>query len=173
MKKILLALAIIGCISVSSANAMEAMKHDSKQGMEDGTKQEMNNSAQAMDHTNMASESQKMGDTFKHMAMVDGIHSEFQVMDLASMNMSDPDGNTHHVMATFNQDDMKITEAVGKVKIISPSGKEQLADLKDFGGGNFAASFKVEEDGKYGIICLFKDSKGKHSVKFWYPHMAI
>jgi hypothetical protein len=110
------------------------------------------------------------GGTFKEMLMVDGIHAEFQVMELASMNMTDPEGNTHHVMATFMKDGEKIDKAVGKVKIISPSGKEQIADLKDFGSGVFAANFTIDEDGKWGVICLFKDADGKHTAKFWYQH---
>lgn len=107
---------------------------------------------------------------FKHAAMADDIHAEFQVMSLESMNMSDPDGKTHHVMATFMKEDAKVEKLVGKVKLIAPSGKEQTASLKDFGGGNFAANFTIDEPGKWGVICLFKDAAGKHTVKFWYPH---
>ena len=102
--------------------------------------------------------------------MVDGIHAEFQIMDLASMNMTDPEGRTHHVMVSFMKDEQKITQAVGKVKLIAPSGKEQLADLKDFGSGVFAVNFTIDEQGKWGVICLFKDTDGKHTVKFWYTH---
>lgn len=107
---------------------------------------------------------------FTHAVMADDIHAEFQVMSLASMNMSDPDGNTHHIMATFMKADAKLENLVGKVKLIAPSGKEQTAALTDFGGGNFAANFIIDEPGKWGVICLFKDVEGKHTVKFWYPH---
>jgi len=110
---------------------------------------------------------------FVHTAMVDGIHAEFKVMDLASMNMTDPEGKTHHVMATFTRDNEKITKAVGKVKLVSPSGKEQIADLKDYGSGIFAANFTIDEPGKWGVICLFKEAGGSHTVKFWYPHMVM
>jgi hypothetical protein len=121
-----------------------------------------------MDHGN-----DKKGGEFVHKTMVDDLHSEFQVMDLASMNMKDPDGKTHHVMATFMRNNEKITMAVGKIKLISPSGKEQLAELKDFGNGIFAANFTIDEPGKWGVICLFKESESKHTVKFWYPHMSM
>lgn len=123
---------------------------------------------QGMDHGN-----NQKGDAFVHAVMVDGIHAELQIMDLASMNMSDEGGKTHHVMATFLKNNEKITKAVGKVKLIAPSGKEQLNDLKDYGNGIYAANFNIDEPGKWGVICLFKDETGKHMVKFWYEHDAM
>ncbi len=142
MKKILMVIALISFTFSMNAAAMQGMDHGSK----------------------------KDGGTFKHMAMVDGIHAEFQVMDLASMNMTDPDGKTHHVMATFAKNSEKIIKVAGKIKLIAPSGKEQIETLKDYGSGVFAANFKIDETGKYGIICLFKNSDGKHTAKFWYEH---
>lgn len=114
--------------------------------------------------------SEKKPDSYMHAEMIDDIHAEFQIMDLASMQMTDPEGKTHHIMATFMKSDAKITSAVGKVKLIAPSGKEQIGDLKDYGGGSFAANFTIDEPGKWGVICLFKDESGQHTVKFWYPH---
>ncbi len=111
--------------------------------------------------------------SFTHTEMVGGVHAEFKVMDLASMNMKDPDGKTHHVMATFTRNGEKISRVVGKIKLVSPEKKEQVADLKNFGGGVFAANFTIDEPGKWGVICLFKDGKGTQTVKFWYPHMAM
>ena len=166
MKKILLAIALTGIMFAGTAQAMEEMDHSKHKDM---ATESTEHSMETMKHGS----SQEMNGNFKHMVMVDGIHAEFQVMNLASMNMTDPAGNTHHVMATFSHGDTKITEAVGKVKIISPSGKEQLADLKNFGGGNYAANFTIDEDGKWGIICLFKDAEGKHTAKFYYPHMTM
>ncbi|MBU1001773.1 MAG: hypothetical protein KKE73_04555 [Proteobacteria bacterium] len=143
MKNTLIALTIAALLTIAgSAFAMEDMTHGSTTD----------------------------GDAYKHAAMVDGIHAEFQVMDLASMNMSDPEGKTHHVMAMFMKDNKMIEKAVGKIKLIAPSGKEQVQTLKDFGGGNFAANFSFDEPGKWGVICLFKDDAGKHIVKFWYDH---
>lgn len=121
----------------------------------------------------MSHGSEKKSDTFMHSDMTDGIHVEFQVMELAKMNMVDPDGKTHHVMASFTKDGEKITKAVGKIKIIAPSGREEIADLKDYGGGAFAANFNIDEKGKWGIICLFKDEEGKHTTKFWYGHQDM
>lgn len=113
------------------------------------------------------------GGTFKHTVMVDGIHAEFQIMSLAAMNMTDPEGKTHHVMLSLMKDDAKIEKAVGKIKLIAPSGKEQVGTMKDFGNGVYAANFNIDEDGKWGVICLFKDKDGKHTVKFWYKHMKM
>lgn len=117
--------------------------------------------------------SENMDGTFKHTAMAGDIHAEFQVMDLASMNIKDPQGNTHHVMASFTRDDEKIMKVAGKVKLVSPSGEEQLAGLKNFGSGVFAANFTIDEPGKWGVICVFKDEQGRQVVKFRYPHMAM
>ncbi len=142
MKKIFMLIALISFSFSMNAAAMQGMDHGSK----------------------------KEGGTFKHMAMVDGIHAEFQVMDLATMNMTDPGGKTHHVMATFSKNSEKITQAVGKIKLIAPSGEEQVETLKDYGNGVFAANFNIDEAGKWGVICLFKDSEGKHTAKFWYEH---
>jgi len=110
-----------------------------------------------------------MGNTFSHEAVVDGIRAEFQVMSLDEMKMNDPEGNTHHVMVKFFDQSTKeqITKVIGKIKVITPSGKEQVASLKDY-SGSYAANFTVEEKGKHGIICLFKINDNKHLIKFWY-----
>lgn len=120
---------------------------------------------EGMQHGNTAK-----GETFVHAAMIDGMHAEFQVMDLAAMNMPDTEGKTHHVMATFMKGGAKVEKAAGKVKLIAPSGKEQTATLKDYGSGVYAANFLIDEPGKWGVICLFKEGDATHTVKFWYPH---
>jgi hypothetical protein len=106
---------------------------------------------------------------FEHKETIEGIRAEFQVMSLASMNMTDPDGNTHHIMVklideTVNQ---PIEKAVGKIKVIGPDGREQVGALKDY-GGIMAANFSFPKKGKYGVICLFKEGDKKRLVKFWY-----
>jgi len=125
---------------------------------------DMSGSETTMEHSDTAG-------TFKHQAVVDGIRAEFQVMSLASMNMKDPQGATHHIMVKLFQDAMnlQIQNAVGKIKVISPSGKEQTVSLKNY-NGIFAANFTFPEKGKYGVICLLKVDKQKHMFKFWYPH---
>ncbi|MBI9083642.1 MAG: hypothetical protein JEZ11_08585 [Desulfobacterales bacterium] len=114
-----------------------------------------------------------MAGHFKHQAMSDHIHSEFQIMSLASMNMTDAGGATHHVMVKLmdGQTQSEIKSAVGKVKVIAPDGKEQEGTLKNY-GGVLAANFTFSQKGKYGIICLFKAEGKQHVVKFWYPHQG-
>jgi hypothetical protein len=109
--------------------------------------------------------------TFEHKIMAEGIHTEFQIMSLASMNMTDTNGATHHIMAKFidPKTNEQVENAVGKVKVISPDGKEQVQTLQNY-GGVFAANFSFPEKGKYGVICLFKVNDRKRVVKFWYPH---
>ena len=109
--------------------------------------------------------------TYGHKDVVDGIRAEFQIMSLESMNMKDPKGATHHIMLRLFHDKMNhpIDKVVGKIKVVAPSGKEQIATLKDY-NGIFAANFAFTEKGKYGVICLFKENGKKHVVKFWYPH---
>ena len=123
----------------------------------------------ASDHKNMNHGA--MGGTFSHEAVVDGVRAEFQVMSLEAMKMKDQEGNTHHVMVKFFDQSTKkqIKNAAGKIKVIAPDGKEQVADLKDY-SGIFAANFTVGDKGKYGIICLFKTGGEKRVVKFWYEN---
>lgn len=152
MKKLIILLTYWTIFLVGNAVAMEQSKME------------------GMDHSQMDHGAVQNGGTFKNAVMVDGIHAEFQIMELAAMNMSDPEGRTHHVMVTFMKDGQPIGEIAGKVKLIAPSGKEQVATLKGFGSGVFAANFAIDEQGKWGVISLFKDMAGKHTVKFWYPH---
>jgi hypothetical protein len=111
------------------------------------------------------------GGTFTYQEIVEGVQAEFQVMTLASMNMNDPQGKTHHIMVKFADlsSQKKIGNAMGKIKIISPTGKEQVERLENY-SGILAANFIFDEKGKYGVICLFKVDGKKRLVKFWYPH---
>ena len=120
--------------------------------------------SEAMDHQTMAG-------AFKHEMTTDGVKAEFQVMSLESMNMKDPNGATHHVMVKFFDADSgaHIKKAVGKIKVIGPSQKEAVVSLKDY-NGIYAANFKIDEPGKYGVICLAKIEGKKPLYKFWYTH---
>lgn len=113
----------------------------------------------------------KTGDTYKHEAVTEGIRAEFEVMSLASMNMKDDSGATHHVMLKLFHDDMnhQIKKAKGKIKIIGPDKKEQISVLKDY-IGIYASNFTFGQSGKYGIICLVKIDDKKRVFKFWYDH---
>ncbi len=145
MKRVFVLLAAITLISTGNVMAMEGMNHGDS--TENGT--------------------------FTHSVMAGDVHAEFKIMDLASMHMKDPDGKTHHVMVSFTRNGQKLTKVIGKIKLISPNHKAQVADLKDYGSGVFAAVFTIDEPGKWGVICVFKDEKEQQTVKFWYPHMAM
>ena len=116
----------------------------------------------AMEHTDSTG-------TFTHEAVVNHIRAKFQIMSLASMNMKDPNGATHHVMVNLFHDSTNhsIKDAIGKVKIIGPDGKEQINTLKNY-NGIFATNFTLNNNGKYGVICLIKVDGKKHLYKFWY-----
>ena len=111
------------------------------------------------------------GATFTHQEVVEGVQAEFQVMTLASMNMKDSQGKTHHIMVKLVDvsSQKQIGNAVGKIKLISPTGKEQVESLQNY-SGILAANFTFDEKGEYGIICLFKVDGKKGLVKFWYSH---
>ena len=118
-----------------------------------------------------AMESASPAGTFKHEAVDKNIRAAFQIMSLASMNMKDPNGATHHVMVKLIHDSMNhpIKDAAGKIKIIGPDGKEQINKLKNY-NGIFAGNFSFEKTGKYGVICLVNVDGEKHVFKFWYHH---
>ncbi len=159
MKHIILLITLTSLLIAGGALAMGGDSHGS---------QSMTGDMAEMQHG-----SETHDGNFKHEAMAGDVHAEFQIMDLASMNMKDPEGKTHHVMATFMRNGKKIDKVAGKIKLISPSGKEQLASLKDYGSGVFAANFSIDQPGKWGVVCLFKDQQEQQTVKFWYTHMKM
>ncbi len=126
-----------------------------------------------MDHGahGMQMDQSKMGGTFTHTDMQGGIDAEFQVMSLASMNMTSDKGETHHIMVNLKETDggEPIKKAVGKIKVVGPDGKEQVSSLKNY-SGILAGNFTFKEPGKYGVICLLKNQDQKQVFKFWYDH---
>ena len=121
---------------------------------------------------NMQMNDSAMGGTFKYEASEGGIDARFQVMSLASMNMTSDKGETHHIMVNFKETDggAPIKDAVGKIKVIAPDKSEQVSPLKNY-NGILAANFTFEEPGQYGVICLLKHQDKKQVFKFWYTHM--
>ena len=148
------AMAMKGHDSHASGHDMQADKQVD-QGKED----------KAMDHSGM-------GGTFKHLASGGGIDAEFQVMSLASMNMTSDKGETHHIMVNLKEAEggAAIKHAVGKIKVIAPDKTEQVSPLQNY-NGILAANFTFKEPGKYGVICLLKNKDEKQVFKFWYHHM--
>ncbi len=109
--------------------------------------------------------------TFRQHAVVDGVRVEFEIMRLASMNMADDSGATHHVILKlfYAGTNQPIFNSSGKVKIIGPSGKKQAGMLKPF-NGILGANFAFTKQGRYGLIFLLNEGDKEHLVKFWYPH---
>jgi hypothetical protein len=87
------------------------------------------------------------------------------------MNMTSEEGDTHHIMVDLAESDggKPIKDAIGKIKVIGPEGKEQVSPLKNY-SGILAANFTFDAPDKYGVICLIKNNDSKHVFKFWYHH---
>ena len=158
IRTLLFSTVIFALVAVPAA-AMQG--HD----MKSDDKMDHSDQGMQMDHTSM-------GGTFTHTATEGGIDAEFQVMSLASMNMTSDKGETHHIMVNLSQTDggAPIKDAVGKIKVVGPDGKEQVSTLKNY-NGILAANFTFTEPGKYGVICLIKNEDKKPVFKFWYHHM--
>jgi len=109
--------------------------------------------------------------TFTHQVVDQGVRAEFQIMSMASMNMKDAGGATHHIMVTFVHEgkNEQIRNVMGKIRVVSPSGKEQVETLKDY-SGMYAANFSFPEKGKYEVTCVIKADDKQHVIKFSYPH---
>lgn len=143
--------------------------HGSSSGHAMESDKQMDHGAEGsqMDHSSM-------GGTFKHTASEAGIDAEFQVMSLASMNMTSDKEETHHIMVDLKETDSgtSIKNAVGKIKVIAPDKTEQESSLKNY-NGILAANFTFKQPGKYGVICLLKHQDQKQVFKFWYDHMEM
>ena len=146
MKKKTFLIAVI-IVALIAAPALAMQGHDSH---ESGGGHDMKSDKQ-MDHSSM-------GGTFKHAVTEGGIKAEFQVMSLASMNMTSDKGETHHIMVNLEEagGGASIENAVGKIKVIAPDKTEQISPLKNY-SGILAANFTFKEPGKYGVICLLKN----------------
>jgi len=153
-----------------AADSMSSHDHDameSKTGhMENmGHDQKKMDTMSDMEHmTNM-----EHGGTFEKQVVTDGVRAEFQIMSLASMNMKEENGASHHIMTKFfdESDNHQIKSVIGKIKVINPDEKEQINTLKDY-SGIYAANFSFDEPGKYGIICLARINGKDYIYKFWY-----
>jgi hypothetical protein len=108
--------------------------------------------------------------TFTDQVVDQGVRAEFQVMSMASMNMKDAGGATHHIMVKFVREgtNEQIRNVIGRIRVVSPSGKDQVETLKDY-SGMYAANFSFPEKGKYEVTCVFKADDKQHVIKFSYP----
>ena len=167
MQTLLISAVIFALITMPAFAMKEHDSHGSDGGHDMTSDKPMDHSGhgKAIDHSGM-------GGTFTHTATEGGIDAEFQVMSLASMNMTSDKGETHHIMVNLKEagSGEPIKEAVGKIKVIAPDKSEQVSPLKNY-SGILAANFTFEESGKYGVICLLKNQDQKQVFKFWYNHM--
>ena len=159
--KIFLITAIFFSLAAFPVMAMQEGDKD----MQSGGDMSQGGHGMQMDHA-------AMGGTFKYDASEGGIDARFQVMSLASMNMTSDQGDTHHIMVNFKDagDGAPIKDIIGKIKVIAPDKSEQEGVLKNY-NGILAANFTFKDPGKYGVICLVKYHDKKHVFKFWYPYM--
>ncbi len=109
-----------------------------------------------------------------------GIKAAFSVMNMADhkkmlkdMNMKqdvDPQA-THNIAVTLTdtRTNMPITDAVVKMKVIDPKGKEQIK-LLDFmkGMNQYGGDFTLMEKGRYQILILFKWGEKRVPAGFYY-----
>jgi hypothetical protein len=167
MKKRTVITAIL-MVTLTALNAAAMQDHDSHGSGDTHATQ----ADQKTDHSGHGGGMGAADGTFTHHASVDGLEAEFQVMSLASMNMTSDTGETHHIMVSFKDADSgePVKDAIGKVKVIGPDGKEQISPLKNY-SGILAANFSFPAPGKYGVICLVKQADEKRVFKFWYHHM--
>ncbi len=78
---------------------------------------------------------------------------------------------THNIAVTLTdtRTNQPVSDAVVKMKVIDPKGKEQIK-LLDFtmGMNQFAGDFTLSEKGRYQILILFKAGGKKEAAGFYY-----
>ena len=78
---------------------------------------------------------------------------------------------THNIAVTLTdtRSNLPVSDAVVKMKVIDPKGKEQIK-LLDFimGMNQYAGDFTLSEKGRYQILILFKAGGKKQAAGFYY-----
>jgi len=112
--------------------------------------------------------------------LLDDVKASFSIMPmvehkkmLKDMKMKvevDPQA-THNIAVTLTdtRSNLPISDAVVKMKVISPNGKDQVK-LLDFimGMNQYAGDFTLSEKGRYQILILFKAGGKKQAAGFYY-----
>jgi len=112
--------------------------------------------------------------------LLDGVKASFSIMNmvehkkmLKDMKMKvevDPQA-THNIAVTLTdtRSNQPVIDAVVKMKVIDPKGKEQIK-LLDFimGMNQYAGDFALSEKGRYQILILFKAGGRKQAAGFYY-----
>ena len=112
--------------------------------------------------------------------LLDDVKASFSIMAMAEhkkmlqdMKMKvevDPQA-THNIAVTLTdtRSNQPLNDAVVKMKVIDPKGKEQVK-LLDFtmAMNQYAGDFTLSEKGRYQILILFKAGGKKQSAGFYY-----
>ena len=109
-----------------------------------------------------------------------GIKAAFSIMAMAEhkkmlqdMKMKvevDPQA-THNIAVTLSdtRTNLPITDALVKMKVIDPKGKDQIKLLDFIAGMNqYAGDFTLSGKGRYQVLILFKAGGKKESAGFYY-----
>jgi hypothetical protein len=109
-----------------------------------------------------------------------GVKAAFSMMAMAEhkkmlrdMKMKvevDPQA-THNIAVTLSdtRTNLPITDAVVKMKVIDPKGKDQIKPLDFIAGMNqYAGDFTLSSKGRYQILILFKAGGKKEAAGFYY-----
>ena len=112
--------------------------------------------------------------------LLDDVKASFSIMAMAEhkkmlqdMKMKvevDPQA-THNIAVTLTdtRSNQPLTDAVVKMKVISPKGKDQVKLLDFIAGMNqYAGDFTLSEKGRYQILILFKAGGKKQAAGFYY-----
>ncbi|HYB20518.1 MAG TPA: hypothetical protein VEH09_06290, partial [Thermodesulfobacteriota bacterium] len=109
-----------------------------------------------------------------------GIKASFSIMPIAEhkkmlqdMKMKvEVDPKTTHnlaVILTDTRTNLPMKDAVVKMKIIDPKGKDQMRLLDFIAGMNqYAGDFTLAEKGRYQILILLKSGGKKQAAGFYY-----
>jgi hypothetical protein len=112
--------------------------------------------------------------------LLDGVKASFSIMAMAEhkkmlkdMKMKvevDPQA-THNIAVTLTdtRSNLPISDAVVKMKVIDPKGKEQVK-LLDFtmAMNQYSGDFSLSPKGKHQILILFKAGGKKQAAGFYY-----
>ena len=112
--------------------------------------------------------------------LLDGVKASFSIMAMAEhrkmlqdmkMKMEIDPQATHNISVTLNdtRSNQPISDAVVKMKVINPKGKDQVKPL-DFtmAMNQYTADFTLAEKGRYQILILFKAWGKKQAAGFYY-----
>jgi len=109
-----------------------------------------------------------------------GIKAAFSIMAMAEhkkmlqdmrMKMEVDPQATHNIAVTLSdtRTNLPITDAVVKMKVIDPKGKDQVKILDFIAGMNqYAGDFTLSDKGRYQVLILFKSGGKKEAAGFYY-----